>query len=221
MTEYICCNYTYGIVFFLQPDPGLHSRPDRILVSKTGLRVSSVFTVGGGEYYAKNYKEKLYWSRLAKVKSVAQSMVDGVTYESFCDWDCGPHGMCICGICVPTKENNACDSSYCESCSALKLGQFQLLLGCFIAVMVLLTFSILVILLKLARTHIRARICDSFKRSFIGKKYFPVAMIVCILVIYYTAKVVLKDTFDLVNSQIEEELFPSDHLMVVAKVVVG
>eukprot|EP00794_Sanderia_malayensis_P006186 gene6186-6901_t len=211
-----------GYTFSNMPSPGLHSRPDRILVSTTGLKVSKAYLLGTGADYAREYHSDLYWARINTIYDIAEKLTEGIVYEDSCHWDCGPHGMCRCGICVPRGHSaGICDEMFCEACSPAKLKLYELLLLCFIAATTLIIISISVMILKCTRTSFNSRVFNRVKRSFLGKLYFIGLLLLFIIGLYLVLIIGLRDTLKLAESQIAEEKFPSDHLMLVSEIKIS
>ena len=67
------------------------SRPDRILVSQTGMKISSSHTLGEENLYKYRYETSLYWNRLRIVLKAAKQRNFGAQQISTCVADCGPH----------------------------------------------------------------------------------------------------------------------------------
>ena len=204
-------------MFFFQPQPGLHSRPDRILVSKPDLKVDSAFKLGRGWDYRKNYMKHLHLARLHAIYKSAQRQLDGNIYESSCYWDCGPHGICRCGICV-TKRDDECDESYCSFCGPARLRYYQFLQALFISALVSFLFSLGVCISRLLCGNMKSKFCTRLQRSLFTNKYFILLTAISMIVLYTYFKWNYSDVLELVDSQITEELYPSDHMMVVARV---
>ena len=206
-------------VLILQPQPGFKSRPDRILLSKPGFKLDAVFTLGHGSDYKRDYQKNLYIARLNSIHNVARLQAEGKFFDSFCYWDCGPHGICRCGICVQ-KRNDECDEIFCSSCGPARLRYYQFLQAIFIILVSLSIFSLFILISKCVLLNARPRICAHLSRSVLGSKYFILTMIIGMFATYTFFKWSHADVLNLVSSQIPEELFPSDHLMVVARIAI-
>ena len=205
-------------MFILQPDPGFESRPDRILISEPGLKVDSVFTLGRGFYYERHYKNKLYWARINSIHEVAKSQAAGDLYDTSCHWDCGPHGVCRCGICVKKRVDDACNETYCVTCGPAKYNYYQFLMIIFWTMFALFFISLGICTSKFTGYFSRFKFIKQLTRTLLGSMYFLLAMVAGMLVIYFIFVEHFKDVQYLADSQIKEELFPSDHLMVVARI---
>ncbi|KAH9489179.1 hypothetical protein Btru_057770 [Bulinus truncatus] len=108
---------TGGFTFSNMPEPGLVSRPDRILISKN-ITVDQAKIIGDGL----EFKNHLYFSiLLSRVKSMIQSSFDAFVGKSgySCLHDCGPHGSCRCGICIRGGNQLNCNTPDCNECSSL------------------------------------------------------------------------------------------------------
>ena len=80
--------------FQIQPSNGLVGRPDRILVSKTGLRIESALTLGRGPIYEHQYGTQLYWNRFWIILEAAKQRTFGTKQNVTCMTDCGPRTSC-------------------------------------------------------------------------------------------------------------------------------
>jgi len=207
-----------GFTFSNMPQPGLHSRPDRILVSKPGFRIESAFKLGRGWDYRRDYSNHLRLARLHAIYKSAQKQAEGNIYESSCYWDCGPHGICRCGICV-TKRDDDCDESYCSFCGPARLRYFQFLQFLYISALLALLFSLGVCISRPLCGNTKSAFCKKLQRSIVTNKYFLLLTALAIIFLYIYFKWTYSDVLQLVDAQIAEELYPSDHMMVVARII--
>ncbi|XP_057296584.1 uncharacterized protein LOC130625495 [Hydractinia symbiolongicarpus] len=208
----------HGYTFSNMPVPGFINRPDRIMASTAGLKINGVLIRGKGARYARRYRDVLWRARLSAVYNAAVQRSSGKNWDRSCAWDCGPHGSCRCGICVAGGDENNCMLSDCTECSSSKLSTLYmiilLLIPCFSSI--LLSFTVLV--LGIARPRIRRLCITKFKLGKLISKYSVVLSLFCIVCIFMFVRVNYNDVFNIVALQLEEELYPSDHLMVIAKI---
>ena len=189
-------------------------------MSKSDFKIDSVFKLGRGWNYRRDYMKRLHLARLHAIYKSAQRQLEGHLYESSCLWDCGPHGICRCGICV-TKREDDCDESYCSFCGPARLRYYQFLQALFIAALSLFLFSLGVCISRPLCVDLRSNFCTKLQRSVFPNKYFILLTAISMLVVYFFFKWNYSDVLELVDSQIAEELYPSDHLMVIARVSMG
>ncbi len=121
----------------------------------------------------------------------------------------------------PQETDSMCDEMYCSACGPARLKLYDFLLVCSITSISLLVLSTFTIILRALRSWCRLKMCDKLKRSIFGKLSFFVTLIIIVIMIYLAGTMAFRDTLKLVESQIPEELFPSDHLMVVAELTVS
>ncbi|KAH3893227.1 uncharacterized protein LOC127859717 isoform X1 [Dreissena polymorpha] len=133
-----------GLTFSNMPTPGLESRPDRIIVS-SHLHVKSVRRLGDGSRYRQRYEGAIHWSRFVTVVQSAWLSYHGISGYP-CRHDCGPHGSCICGICVAVGNENNCRLPNCEQCNEQTFKRGLVIFVIFLFFFVHLFHSILAIL---------------------------------------------------------------------------
>ena len=193
------------------------SRPDRILVSKTGIQVESAQQVGDGSEYKQRYSFWNKWSRLKTVITMAKAASTKLQSNSFtypCYQDCGPHGSCRCGVCVAGSDNS-CNLLSCSECDK---SHYNIYLAITFAV-VLYTLLLFYIFAKvILRCYIlrdrRAcrRIVFLFPNRLLMVFLVSTALSLLVFVIH-----IFGDSLETVNNRLIEEMFPSDHLMLLAK----
>ena len=64
----------------------------------------------------------------------------------------------------------------------------------------------------------KSKFCTKLQRSIVTNKYFILFTTVVMVVVYIYFNWSYSDVLELVSSQIAEELYPSDHMMVVARI---
>jgi len=201
-----------GYTFSNMPKPGLISRPDRILVSKSGLKVKSIMVNGKGHLYSLNFAYYLWHERRL---SVMQAMRTG---DSRCEWDCGPHGSCRCGICVSGGNEYTCKHSTCSECSTKKLYMYyffvtsSIVYTCYSVIYIILT---VIHFLRRRYFHIYRKIKRI--RCLTNHYIFLSCLTLCLLNILFV-KFAFWDVLRIIEMQLDEELNPSDHLMVIARI---
>ena len=121
-----------------------------------------------------------------------------------------------CGVCISGGNSNACADHFCTECSTQTFFIIHFVLFIFVASFL---FFLISLVSKLLRINFFLTFC--FSRSsmqFLHRNYITFfALVVCISSYMYL-EVILKDILLLVDAQLPEELYPSDHLMVVAKI---
>ena len=118
-----------------------------------------------------------------------------------------------------TKRDDDCDESYCSFCGPARLRYFQFLQFLYISAMCALLFSLGVCISRLLCANIKSTFCKKLQRSIVTSKYFVLLTAVAIILLYIYFKWTYSDVLQLVDAQIAEELYPSDHLMVVARII--
>lgn len=196
-----------------QPQPGLVSRPDRILVSKRGLEVESVKLIGDGSEYKRKYS---LWNKLARLKTVL-AMAGASSSNSFsytCHQDCGPHGSCRCGICVSGPDN----SCKLLSCSECDLSHYNSYLVVRVAIFVYISF-VLYLITKITVKRFFLREKRASRRLVV---LLPNRLLIALLVssavsLFVFVVFTFGDSLQAVNNRLPEEMFPSDHLLLQAR----
>ena len=207
-------NFYKPSLFSLQPEPGLVSRPDRILVSVTGLQVMSAEVHGDGKIYQQKYSLQNKWQRLKTAFWMAKETTYGPRFKYTCHQDCGPHGSCRCGVCVKGGDQNNCELPFCYECDTEHYNSL-ILIGVLYATTVIFILYILVKTLLIrcfARTRRLNRVLFLCSNRTLG--LFVIALMI---VLYFITVSSLGDTLETVNGRITEEMFPSDHMMVATK----
>lgn len=178
-----------------------------------------VFNLGSGQDYKRDYTKQLHLARLHTIYQSAKHQLEGQLYESACLWDCGPHGICRCGICVQKREDD-CSESFCSSCGPARLRYYQFLQMTFFVALSLLLFSLGVCISRPICISLKSAFCSKLQRSVFTRKSFIFLTAITMIAVYLFFKWNYSDVLELVDSQIPEEFYPSDHLMVVARVTI-
>ncbi|KAK7499563.1 hypothetical protein BaRGS_00009215 [Batillaria attramentaria] len=239
-----------GFTFSIMPSASLISRPDRILVSGD-ISVLQTSLHGNGTEYTSRHLDILLHRLWVIVRSAKAAALGYSGYS--CLQDCGPSGVCRCGVCVQKVINTyptidkACECllPHCRECSP---GTFLVVCG-FVAMMVVLlaltglavvkvlvvsahfdqsaTFQILgctcclfnLKLLSTATFTTRNRIGRILWRVGIGQLPPAILFFLCLSMLglcSLAAVLALEDMFNTMRNVMEEELLPSDHLMLAA-----
>jgi hypothetical protein len=232
-----------AFVYVIQPSPGLQSRPDRILVSRD-ITVEDTSKAGNGTDFMKYYYTSVIVNR---AKSVLRSSYHAFTRQSgySCVQDCGPHGSCRCGICVSGGNQNNCNIPDCTECTRTTFLLFLAILIPLIISCLLLFLIILKILIVSAKVKpqdifdiLGYRCClfnqTLFSWSAVPRRYKSKMNIILyifklppmLVLIFMLASImfllslclwVFYDGIQLVYFLLPEELFPSDHLIVLTR----
>ena len=109
--SYMYFLWSICLVLPFQPEPGLTSRPDRLLVSRD-LTPAQVSLQGAGAAYGARRSREVWWHRAWQALQAASDSYHGKSGFS-CLHDCGPHGVCRCGVCVSKGDKDHSDSDRC------------------------------------------------------------------------------------------------------------
>lgn len=157
-----------------------------------------------------------YASRLQTMISMAKEQWNGHDIAYSCHIDCGPHGSCRCGVCVGGGNKLNCDLSTCSECRASHY---------IIAVMLyysIITYAIGVLYVSVglwAKYTQRRRLNQLFRCSrWCTLKHLVVFTGAGVAIFYTLVKVSLSGMISSALNWIPEEMFPSDHLMVVSEI---
>lgn len=205
-----------GFTFSNMPTPGFINRPDRIMVSRVGLDPVKTVLFGKGSTYKETYSTRSYVTRMKTIINMAKEQWNGNNIAYSCHLDCGPHGSCRCGVCVGGGNKLSCDLPSCSECTA---SLYNIVLLLYYS-MLLYVVSFIYLSVGLWAKHTNRR---TLKKIFLCTRWFGckhfIAFVIAGLVIFYTVmKVALSDMIALALNRIPEEMFPSDHLMVVSEI---
>ncbi|XP_062587961.1 uncharacterized protein LOC134249646 [Saccostrea cucullata] len=236
-----------GYTFSNMPSPGLESRPDRIIVnSKMEIKAASL--TGDGSFYKDKYSSSISFHRLKSLIHHSYLSYMGVTGYA-CLQDCGPHGSCRCGMCVKGDNSNNCDLPNCQECNQDTYKNIVLFAFVFIFVCFHIFFAVLIIFINGADFRREAVfqilgcnccLChpDNFKkhRSSTRVKLFRCCMrwplfrmppfylllfsILSLAIALYSFNKVFVDSFRTISMVMDEEYYPSDHLMLSAVIAI-
>ena len=221
------------------------SRPDRIHVSMP-YKVMEARVLGNGSTYRDYYQPNIRWARLESVLGAGQDAYFGLRGFS-CRHNCGPHASCRCGVCVSGGDQNMCETSECPECSAKLYGFFLIFSALLTALVLQFLYALLRVLLTLneqrqmALAHslgLNCCLCNpklyssmstTIRRSRYNSicRYLPcchmppffhvVFSMFCILLLCVLSQYIFEGSLNTVYAVIPEELYPSDHLMLIAK----
>ncbi|RUS78299.1 hypothetical protein EGW08_013934 [Elysia chlorotica] len=232
------------LTFSNMPSPGLVSRPDRILVSPS-IKEVNYYIYGHGAPYRNRFYSAIVMNR---VESVLRSAVDSFLGKAgySCLHDCGPHGSCRCGVCVQGGNELNCNIPECEECDRGSFILFIVILFPMLLSLVLLMFFVIRTLVVSANFNqedlfailgyrcclfnaklFRYRSLPRTLRSVLGRasvlwRLPPLPMVLVSLtvstILSFLFMMSFLENFKYIYSILPEELFPSDHLMVVAEI---
>ncbi|XP_060581006.1 uncharacterized protein LOC132737690 isoform X1 [Ruditapes philippinarum] len=237
-----------GLTFSNMPSPGFESRPDRILV-ESKLSVKNAKVIGNGERYKQRYKAAVHWSRFTTVIQSAYLSYQGVEgYPCSHDCGPHGSCQCGVCVAIGNKKDcllpycDNCISDVLENLVLHFIIFVIVLFHLFYSVVLILTIGAnsygdtLHSILGFKCCLFNPKLCKFSGKTF-GRKqqclkfcqmwplfWFPpyIQFFGCLIILYsfsiYTKRV-FKPVLDLTYTVLEEELFPSDHLMVVAHVV--
>lgn len=132
--------------------------------------------------------------------------------------DCGPHGSCRCGVCVKGGDQNNCELPFCQECDAEHYNSFVLIGVLYTTSVVFILYILVKALLR--RCFGRTGRLNSRVLFLCSNRTLGLSVISLMFVLYFITMLSLGDTLETVNGRIPEEMFPSDHMMVVAKLKV-
>ncbi|PVD25351.1 hypothetical protein C0Q70_15851 [Pomacea canaliculata] len=232
-----------GFTFSNMPSPGLVSRPDHILVSKN-IRVLQMALHGNGSEYGQARRAAVHLHRARLLIKVMTASFFGYTGYS-CLHDCGPHGSCRCGVCVKGGNSNTCLLPDCEECSPLKFVYFVFLMVLAAVHFMLGLLGALSILLVSARYQhnkwclawgcscclcnpdlIRSSaVRPRFILHWMGIRRIPPVYLLFLSIVgltscYILGMIIFENSLKTVNAILNEEFYPSDHLMLQASLLV-
>ena len=146
---------------------------------------------------------------------MAKETAYGPHFKYTCHQDCGPHGSCRCGVCVKGGDQNNCELPFCYECDAEHFNNFVLIGVLYATCVVFILYVIVKGLLK--RCFGRTRRLNTRVLFLCSNRVLGLAVISLMISLYFITMSLLGDTLETVNGRIPEEMFPSDHRMVVAK----
>lgn len=225
----------------------MESRPDRILVEPS-IHVKSVQILGNGTRYKRRYSGAVHWSRFISIIQSAYMSYQGVEGYS-CLHDCGPHGSCICGVCVAVGNKNGCHLPNCDICNKDVFTSIVKHFTIFIIVLLHLCYTVLIIMTIGTNSYgdslysilgwkcclFNPRLCKSTSFTVRHKhkllkvcRLWPLFRLppyvqlfmytLSLVIIYFYCSQTFHHIIDTTYNVLDEELFPSDHLFVVAKI---
>lgn len=175
---------------------------------------TQIFT---GSSYKNSYYYSLLntWYRLQTVMSFANKSLEGGSITYTCHQDCGPHGSCRCGVCVQGGDNNNCDLQFCYECTPSHYNSFLVLMLCTGVYCVLILYITIKLMLRFILS--RGRRYNQRLLFLLPNKSLFIFLVFIIFIIYLITILNFSDTLDTVFGRIPEEMYPSDHRMVVTQ----
>lgn len=171
--------------------------------------------VGDGSEYKLKYS---LWNKLSRLKTLL-TMAKASSYkvQSFsytCHQDCGPHGSCRCGICVSGPDNN-CNALSCSECD---LSHYNNCLVVMLVIFLYISFVLYFITKGAVRWYFLSD-RRAFRRlvSFLTNRALMAFLISSALMLFVFIEVAFKDSIQSVNNRLPEEMYPSDHLLLIAR----
>ena len=224
--------------------PGLESRPDRILVCER-FRVTSAEVLGNGTVYRQRYFLHIWWNRFDNLLGAAVDSYQGRRGRS-CPYDCGPHASCRCGVCVSGGDGRPCLLPACPECAPVTLVLVVVAVVTVIGLLAQLVYALLQVLHAMNRRSpdlvgpflslncclcnprlyavpTVARRCRHSRlvRAWPCLRLPPVFLIVVsVLLAFLWLEIVLfvfREGLQDINSILPEEMYPSDHLLLVVQ----
>lgn len=223
----------------------MESRPDRIIIS-SDIEVVDGHLSGTGNKYRSQYKTSIILNRFRTVLNHAALSYYKTSGYS-CLHDCGPHGSCRCGVCVAIGNEHTCQLPDCEECSGDIYRHYVILLCIAVFVLIHLFYSVLSILITGAKfrgesvyTILGFKCClfnpDLYKRPILMTRRSKFLKIcnkwplfklppchlllissIVVNVVFISAKFMFVNTLKSINKILDEEFYPSDHLMLTVK----
>jgi hypothetical protein len=187
-----------------------------VLVSRVGLKPVKTTLHGHGEDYRSGYSFWNYVSRFKTISHMSKGQWSGEKLNYSCHLDCGPHGSCRCGVCSGGGNALNCDLPFCTECSA---AIYNIILFLYYFLIVYTITAIYIMFCIYAKhTQVKALRKLILCPRWFGFGHFTAYLLVGFVIIYTFIKVGLSDTIALALNRIPEEMFPSDHLMVVSEI---
>lgn len=125
--------------------------------------------------------------------------------------------VCRCGICISGGDKNNCPPSECSECSTAKLYLFYFIIFVSIPCTVYMVLFLTMFILHIVKPRYRRTLLNVFhlRRFTNWTGFFVASGLVFLLVIYGCFS--FRDVARIVSMQMMEEMNPSDHLMIVAR----
>lgn len=226
-----------------QPIPGFQSRPDRILLSQH-FEVTGADLYGNDTMYKKKYNKSIKYNRLFAVIQSAYRSFQGI-HENPCWHDCGPHGSCRCGICVAGGNKNNCQLPACIECMGYMWTIFISLSIFIIFLSIHICAAMMQILLSSKNQNVYHYLgctcCLCNPRLYVASTFLsrrskwtnfcarwplfriPPMILLFLCLIFVIATLVFGSEFfteslEIVDKVMQEEFYPSDHLMLITQV---
>ncbi|XP_041348088.1 uncharacterized protein LOC121367786 [Gigantopelta aegis] len=223
-----------GLTFSNMPTPGYESRPDRILVSYSIDTVNRKLD-GNGTMYKLKYSSAIHFNRIKSVIRNSYYTFKGMLGYS-CLHDCGPRGSCRCGICVKGGNSNNCELPSCTECDRIVFVKIVLYIFTNLLILALTVFAALQVLIVSAKFNpetffsILGFTCCLFNPKLYSCKrlasrhrlfrlfnippmFLFIICMISLVVMIMLHKRIFPASFASINGIMEEEFYPSDHLM--------
>lgn len=234
--------------FTFQPSPGMESRPDRIIVSSS-LTVKSVELQGNGVRYKQKYTAAIHWERFITIIKAARLSYLGVSgYSCYHDCGPSGSCQCGVCVAVGNKQNcdlpncDTCNADIYYTIVTHSIIFMFILFHLFHAVILVLTigagsygntmYSIFGfncclfnpdLCRKTVRTFQRKNRCMRFLNIWPIFRLPPyiqlfLSAVVLVMFCFYVHRK-LDAIINLTYNALDEEFFPSDHLMLTADIM--
>ncbi len=200
--------------------------------------------IGDGKVYQNRFYYHMWWNRVENALYAAWAAHQGYIGRS-CIYDCGPHASCRCGVCVSGGDDKSCLLPHCDECTPFTFQWIVIVFVVFILLIGQLIYALLRVMHAMNRNTqdrmtgllgFQCCLCDPRLYSTLSiTKRRPImhrmlycrripAMLLVILTVLglffvmEAALLIFADLFNDINSVLPEELFPSDHLMLVVQI---
>ena len=187
-------------------------------MSRVGLDPVKTTLLGYGQSYKDSYSLQNYISRFKTITHMSKRQLNGHGLNYTCNIDCGPHGSCRCGVCVGGGNSLNCDLPNCTECTASHYNMAMFLYYFTIIYIVCMIYLALCIYKKHTRNWMLRKVI--FSPRWFECTHFTLVLLVGFVIIFSLVKVGLSDMIALALDRIPEEMYPSDHLMVVSEIKV-
>ena len=158
-------------------------------------------------------------SRMQTMIRMAKEQWSGNEISYSCYLDCGPHGSCRCGVCVGGGNKQNCDLSSCSECTAK---HYNIVLFLYYSISIYIVSLIYASVGLWAKCVNRRRLSKIFVcRKRFGFKHLIAFTFAGVLIFYTIVKIAFSDMFASALNRLPEEMYPSDHLMVVSEIKVS
>lgn len=175
---------------------------------------------GHGLHNGSSYSFWNYVSRFNTITQMSKNRWQGdKEFQYTCHIDCGPHGSCRCGVCVGGGDAFNCDLDECTECTSLHYHIIVMLRYTFTSFLVGVAYLSFCLVAK--HSKLKAVRSLIFCPRWFAYRHLTLYLSIGFVLFYSVVKFGLSDVIRLVFDRIPEELYASDHLMVVSEIKIS